>query len=676
MNLALARDFLQQGDLVYALELVETEEFDELGFEDQLHYIDIKTQIYSLQNEFEKVLNVVDFLSDKHSQIDPSKFVDIINKKATAFYELSQYTESSDIVDVGLDTLDDNRHKVPHDQFRRHRISLYQRKGKTQTQLGDYENAIIYQKQALDIAQLLEEKDQIAGILNNLGNVYYFQGKLQEARVYYEDSLKIREELGENKELAVSLNNLGVLYSDIGNLDQALSYYMQSMNIYKEYNLHADLADSYNNLGVLYAEKGEVDIALEYYQKSLKLKEELGGRQGIATSLNNIGLIYQMMGNYDLAEDQFLTALAIDEEIKNSIHIADDFYNLVKIYLDIGDKSSAEEYVEKLRFLDAEENTIRINQRYRLANALLLKTSTRRKEKSEAQILFEEIAEEKISDHMITIFAMLNLCELLIDELYLYGDTEILMEIKQLIQKLFTTAKDKNSHSLLGETYLLQAKLALVDTDITKAQQLLTQAQLSCEEKGLQKLAMKASAEHDVLLAELNKWEELMQKQAPLQERLTQAKIADLMQSVIQKKVDLVKIQEEEPILLLILAKNGTSILSRAFSQVEENDQLVGGFLSAINTFMGVLFQEKGSLDRIKYKDYTILLKQQEAILFCYAFKGQSYGAMKNLEQFIGMVTGTQTLWNSIRAEIPQISKNDEMVFERYIKQVFRDNNR
>ncbi|MHA2249154.1 MAG: tetratricopeptide repeat protein [Candidatus Kariarchaeaceae archaeon] len=667
MNLPLVRDFIREGDLKYALELVEAEKFEKLSSIEQLEYIDLKSQIFHQQKEYQKILLTADLLSDKHATDNPEVFIEIILRKVSALYGLSNYKETSDLVDVGLKIIESNQ--ILDLSF--NKIRLLQHKGKANTQLGNYEDARKIHLNALEIAEKEQNREELAEVLNNLGNVDYFRGKLNSAKDYYERSVRVREELGDNKEIAVSLNNLGVLYSDIGDLNQALAYYMKSMNIYKEFNLKGDLADSYNNLGVLYADKGEVEIALNYYEKSLQIKQEIGNQSGIATSLNNIGLIFQMMGKYRKAKEYFLQALVIDEEIDNKMHVADDYYNLVTICLDLNQKESVDEFLEKLKFLEKQEQNVRISQRYRIAKALNLKISNRIQLKSQAQQLLKEVIEETISDYTITSFAMLNLCDLLIEELQMYGDLEVFIEVRQLTEKLHGMAKSKLSHSLLGEVFLLQSKLALIDLDITEAQQLLVQAQLSCEEKGLQKLAMKASAHHDFLLGQMSKWEELIENNASIQERLKYTKIDDLMNAVLRKKVEKLEVKHEEPILILLLSKSGTSILSKAFSQLASSDQLIGGFLTAINSFMGTIFNEKGSIDRILYQDYTVLIKPKGSVLFCYAFKGQSYTALKNLNQFIRLSKESGSFWKGINKEVIRISKEDEYIFEKHVKDAF-----
>jgi hypothetical protein len=108
------------------------------------------------------------------------------------------------------------------------------------------------------------------------------------------------------------------------------------------------------------------------------------------------------------------------------------------------------------------------------------------------------------------------------------------------------------------------------------------------------------------------------------------------MTAILRKKVSIEdELPEEEPIMLLIL-EEGISSLSRNFESADQlQEQLIGGFLAAINAFMQEAFSVTGSIERIKHEDYTLLFKSIEPLLFCYFFQGQSYSALRKLNSFI-----------------------------------------
>jgi uncharacterized membrane protein YqgA involved in biofilm formation len=87
-------------------------------------------------------------------------------------------------------------------------------------------------------------------------------------------------------------------------------------------------------------------------------------------------------------------------------------------------------------------------------------------------------------------------------------------------------------------------------------------------------------------------------------------------------------------LLLIIGAESGISIFSKLFTNRPIAEHLIGGFLAAINAFVREAFAVSGSIERIKHREYTLLLKSVEAFLICYAFTGYSYFAMQKVDKF------------------------------------------
>ena len=133
-----------------------------------------------------------------------------------------------------------------------------------------------------------------------------------------------------------------------------------------------------------------------------------------------------------------------------------------------------------------------------------------------AEEILSTIVEEEVVDHSLTVTAMIHLCDLLLFELKMTGEVEILDEVKSLTKRLFEIAKEQSSHSLLAETYVLQSKLALLEMNIEKAQNLLNQALLTAEDKGLRTLAIKIYSEKTSLDTQIEKWKHLAKQKAPL----------------------------------------------------------------------------------------------------------------------------------------------------------------
>lgn len=206
---------------------------------------------------------------------------------------------------------------------------------------------------------------------------------------------------------------------------------------------------------------------------------------------------------------------------------------------------------------------------------------------------------------------------------------------------------------------MLQAKLTLLELDISSARQLLTQAQILAEDKGLHRLAQRISSEHDVLLAQLPQWEALPTQDAPLAEVRELAGVEpQLLRMVQQRAPEPLTTEPEDPVLLLILVEGGLTLFSHSFAAGQQLDEhLIGGFLTALAAFGQDALVESGAIDRITYQNYTVAVKSLETLLICYIFQGPSYLALQKLDHFISRLQDIPVIQQSLTA----ISRPDAM---------------
>lgn len=78
----------------------------------------------------------------------------------------------------------------------------------------------------------------VAGTLNNLGNLLAGLGQREEARKSFEEALVIRRALARRypdvylPDMAMTLNNLGLLLADLGQREEARGHYEEALGIY------------------------------------------------------------------------------------------------------------------------------------------------------------------------------------------------------------------------------------------------------------------------------------------------------------------------------------------------------------------------------------------------------------------------------------------------------------
>ena len=377
------------------------------------------------------------------------------------------------------------------------------------------------------------------------GNIYHAKGEIEAELLCLHLGLPLFEKIGDSVLIATTLSIIGSIYFGKGELDTALEYFQRLSKLAKVADKQLGHVGHFEGmalglLGEVYRAKGEIPSALDYFQQGLSLTEKKG--ESDSALLSSIGTLYHAKGDLDKAKKHFQHALTLQKNEGYGASIAASMFQLILISLDQQEKAQAQYYLTQLRNLQESPPTILIKLYQRVAEALLLKQSKRMKDKVQAQLLLSEITREKVVDSELTSLAMVHLCELLLEELKLYGEPEVLTEIHEIIRQLHTLAQNQESHYLVIRSFILQAKLAIIDGDLQVALKTLRNAKKTADEKNLGLLREQLSEEEELLESEHDKWQQLIQRNAPIQERLEQVKfekyIRDAKQMVMAQKLD------------------------------------------------------------------------------------------------------------------------------------------
>ncbi|MFW9822792.1 MAG: tetratricopeptide repeat protein [Candidatus Thorarchaeota archaeon] len=493
-------------------------------------------------------------------------------------------------------------------------------------------------------------KKRKAFILWNKGVNHQLKGEFERAKEFREEALILLKELDLKLDFAIMLCQLGGVAWHIGDLNRALEYTEKSETLLAKLNLPYSLHYCYKQFGAIYAMKGELDRALSYYERVLAFAEKENVVRLKIGTYNNIAIIYQEKGDYDLALEHMKKSMNITEEYmqvnKVIFDITDSLFHLA---LDMNDLEQAQLYLNRMKQLENKEKdqTDLFKIRYSINKAIYLKNTPRAFNRGKAEEVLKHLIEEGIPEYEFLKLALLNLCELFLFELYDTNELEILEELNVYISQLFNTAKNSHSYSLLAETYLLKARLSLITLDLMKVRFFLTKAQEIAEKYGLNRLAFKISSEHDELLKNLDKWENMKKSDNSIIKRLKLAKLNEQMERMVRnREIHVPELSDEEPILLLIVSEGGRPVFSQKFAEDQSfEDYLFGGFLSAINAFTNEMFSE--GLDRASFGEHTLLMNSVSPFFICYIFKGQSYSAQHRLLYFLDKLQNEKDIWQT-----------------------------
>ncbi|MFW9895985.1 MAG: tetratricopeptide repeat protein [Candidatus Thorarchaeota archaeon] len=513
--------------------------------------------------------------------------------------------------------------------------------------MGDLSKAFELASKCLSFHEKSNERLDLANIYCHLGELNLYKSDNKLGIEYAMKSLEIHKELDNQVGISKCLHLIGSGYYNNGEFNRAIKIGKQALSI-KEIDIITKL-ESFDLLADSYKSKGELDLALDYQTKAGELAEKEGYTEEWISCIYGIGAIYRRKGELDKAIDYFKNSLALSEKFESSYGKRVSYYYLIVTSLDINSLDHARIYLRQLENLTNKLESSVFNNVYLIAKALVLKKGGRIRHRTEAELILKKISEKEIESPMLYILASVNLCEIFLEELSVTNNEEVLDELNPLINRLLIYAEKEYAFPWLVEGKLLQAKLALIQLEFNKAQQVLTQAQKIAEIHELNLLASKISNEHDNLLEQLNDWINLQKIDAPMSDRIKLSSINEVVNRM-QGKSAIGKINaiHEEPVLLLIMGEGGFLLFSTQFGNERKlEEELVSGFITAFNNFSSELFSK--GLDRAKSGEYMMLIETAAPFLLCYLFKGQTYLAKQKLSKFAVDIKKIANIWQTLK---------------------------
>lgn len=158
----------------------------------------------------------------------------------------------------------------------------------------------------------LEYIPESAWMYNNLGNVYYYEDKIEEAVESYQKAINLDPRFDN------AYYNLANAFSDMGKTEESLSLFR------KVIELNPDFSNAYGNMGVVLYNLGRRDEAVKYYRKAIDLKPDY------ADAYYNLGNAYYSEGNAEDAIKLFNKAIEVDSRHTEAHH------NIATAYLSVG----------------------------------------------------------------------------------------------------------------------------------------------------------------------------------------------------------------------------------------------------------------------------------------------------------------------------------------------------
>jgi len=421
-------------------------------------------------------------------------------------------------------------------------FTLILQKSVVLTKMGEYEKgfqlAEFVYKECTDGADgfhMIDALIQMITALNHLGR--YEASLTLNEQAEHELSTFTQDLSGEiTKRKAMILQQKGYSCLFKGEYGQALEYSQQSLAHGEHFNHKLLAAETLYYMGQIHYYKGDLDWAMDAFQSSLVLFEEFTNKKHMADTLDLMGEVYRMKGDLPSAIDTYQRCLMLREELNENGQIAWELFNLTSMSIDMASFDQARQYLEQLKHI--KENDAKnpwISNQYRVAKALILKTSSRARHRGKAEGILEQVVEDEEWDPGLKVVAILHLVDLLLVELRMFEDREVLEELQDYFDQLQNIVTEHHVHWLNVELSMMQSKLALLNLKIESAQQWLEHAKTIIKKVGLQRLRKRLSTEIENLQKTRPQWEKLIENNGAMTERFNLARLEIMLARMIRK---------------------------------------------------------------------------------------------------------------------------------------------
>ena len=295
-------------------------------------------------------------------------------------------------------------------------------------QLRNFKQSLIDCDSAWRYAELANNNDRRARILQTIGAIYFYQTKYKESREYNERAGQLYKELGNKKMYAIVLSNIGNIFTRAKDYQAAIDNYQNAITLANEAGDRVNLSMYHGNISENYLKQEAYDKALFNAEKAMEFAVQQNNekQKGIAYSL--FGEIYLQQKKYSQSIEAASKALELFKknelpgEQQSAAEILAEAYSLNNNYSEaykyllqskeLNDSLAAKKYDEDIAAMQTSFKVEEKNSQITLLN----------KEK--------ELQQQRLSRQRILLFSILLLAALAI------GGIVLLINRNKLRQKM------------------------------------------------------------------------------------------------------------------------------------------------------------------------------------------------------------------------------------------------
>jgi tetratricopeptide (TPR) repeat protein len=179
------------------------------------------------------------------------------------------------------------------------------------------EEAIKYAVKSFDLYNEISDMDNVAAAALDMGEIYQETHDYERALCFYRQALEIKHDQEEVVSIAYIRNLIANLHYLKGEAGEALEHYGQSLAVYRHLDRLGKIAEVLHHMAAIHRERGNLSDATKLYEECLAINSELGDLSGVASTLGQIGRVLRQEGQHCKAVGKFAASLAIFRHLKS-----------------------------------------------------------------------------------------------------------------------------------------------------------------------------------------------------------------------------------------------------------------------------------------------------------------------------------------------------------------------
>lgn len=329
----------------------------------------------------------------------------------------------------------------------------------THLYFADYEKALEYYLNALDILEAEGAKGETSIILNNVGLVYFKLRDYKSALRYYEQSLEYKKESQNYFDLDRLYINIGLCYNQIKNFRQSEKNFEAAFNVCRDKCSNPIKVEGEFGLGVSNFFQQNYEEGITHFQKSYAIAKQIGNIRFMGENLLYLAKTYISQKQIKKAIETLNEAEHITTEAKFNELLIDIYRQYSIVYNSLEDYQNAASYQGKyIQLKDSIYNEDLFGD--------LAKIQSRYSERENIKTIAakdETIQRQRILNLSILIIAVLA-CLLIF---VLYHSNSVKKKVNQALSEAKTIIEDQN-RKLLSSNFHLNKELKLKNIELEK----------------------------------------------------------------------------------------------------------------------------------------------------------------------------------------------------------------